>query len=77
MSATHKDPVNPLLKGAQYMVGRNAPGAHHPDNPDICRILHTTDPSQVSSGIRSPGTQKANDIGFEILITHVFIPNQF
>ncbi len=52
------------------MMGRHAPGTHDPDNTDICRVLHTTDPSQVSSGIRSPGTQKTDNMGFKILVVH-------
>jgi hypothetical protein len=70
MSATHKNTVHPLLEGSEHMVRRDASRAHHPDNTNICRVLHTTDPSQVSSGICSPGAQKAYDIGFKILITH-------
>jgi len=70
MSAAHKNTVNALLKSPEHMVRRNASRAHHPDNTDICRVLHTTDPSQVSSGVCSPGAQKADDIGLKILITH-------
>jgi hypothetical protein len=70
VSATHKNTVNSLLKGPEHMVPGNASRAHYPDNTDIGRVLHTTNPSQVSSGVRSPGAQKADDIGFKILITH-------
>ncbi len=81
MSAAHKDTVHPLLKGPEHMVRRNASRTHDPDNTNICRVLHTTDPSQVSSGVCSPGAQKAYDIGFKILITHynnpLYIFNQF
>ena len=52
------------------MVPGNASRAHYPDDTNIGRVLHTTNPSQVSSGVRSPGAQKADDIGFKILITH-------
>lgn len=70
MSATHKNAVNALLKGPEHMVGRDAPGTHDPDGTDIGRILHTTDPGQVSSGIRSPGAQKTDDMGFKIHVAH-------
>lgn len=70
VSAAHKNAVNPLLKTAQQMMGRHAPRAHDPDDTDICRVLHTTDPSQVSSGICSPGTQKTDNMGFEIGVVH-------
>ena len=52
-------------------MGRNTPGAHDPDNTDICRVLHTTDPSQVSSGICSPGAQKTYDMGLKIIVAHL------
>jgi hypothetical protein len=70
MSAAHEYPVHPLLEGTQHVMRRDASRAHHPYDPDVCRILQSTDPSQVSSGVRSPGAQKADDIGFEILIAH-------
>ncbi len=71
MSATHKNTVDTLLKRSENMMGRHATGARDPNNPDICRILHTTDPSQVSSGIRSPGAKKCDDMGFEFGIAHL------
>ena len=55
MSPTYKDPVNSLLKSKQNVVGRNAAGAHYPHCANIRRVLHTTDPSQVSSSVCSPG----------------------
>jgi hypothetical protein len=48
-------------------MGRNRSGAHHPDDPDRRRILHSTDPSQVSGSISSPRTQKSNDLGLKLL----------
>ncbi len=73
VSATHKNAVHTLLKRPEHMMGRHAPGTHDTDNPDICRVLHTTDPSQVSSGIGSPGAQKTNNMGFKISVVHSFL----
>ncbi len=70
MSATHKNTVNALLEGTQNMMGRDASRAHYPDNANVRRVLHTTDPSQVSSGIRSPGAEKAQNGGLKISIIH-------
>jgi len=70
MSATHKNAVHSLLKRSQHMMGGHATGTHDPYHPDICRILHSTNPSQVSSGIRSPGAEKSNDMGLKFRITH-------
>ncbi len=71
MSATHENAVHALLKRPQHVMGGHTAGTHDPYNPDICRILHTTDPSQVSSGVRSPGTQKGDDMGFEFGVAHL------
>jgi len=73
MSAAHENAVHPLLECPQHMVGRHAPGAHDTDDPDICRVLHTTDPSQVSSGVCSPGAQKTDNMGFKISVVHLFL----
>jgi len=70
MSAAHKDAVDTLLECPEHMMGRHATGTHDAYDPDICRILHTTDPSQVSSSIRSPGTEEGDDMGLKFRITH-------
>jgi hypothetical protein len=54
-------------------VRRDRPGAHHPDDTDRGRILHSTDPSQVSGSISSPGTQESNDLGLK-LFRHYLTP---
>ena len=69
-AATNKDAIRPCLQGLQDIMRRYRPGAHHPDDPDRCRILHSTDPSQVSRSICSPGAQKCNDLRSEILCHH-------
>jgi hypothetical protein len=66
-SPAHKHAVYALLKRQQYVVRRNARRAHHPDYPHIGRILQSTNPSQVSSRVCSPGAQEADDFGFEIV----------
>ena len=65
-SASHKDAVGPCLQGLQHVMGRYRPGTHNPNDPDRRRILHSTDPSQVSGSISSPGAQKSNDLGLKI-----------
>jgi len=70
MSPAHKNTVRPLMKRLQYMMGRNTPGTHNPDDTDVSRVLHTTDPSQVSGGIRSPGAEKSNDMRFKSCVAH-------
>jgi len=54
VSPTHKHAVHPLLEGPQDVVGRHAGRAHHPNGSNVCGILQSTDPSQVSSGVCSP-----------------------
>ena len=67
MSAAYKHAVHPLLESQQNVVWGNAGAAHHPNDPNVGRILQTPDPSQVSSSVRSPGAQEADDFGFEIV----------
>ena len=69
-SSTHKDSVDPLLEGAEYVMRRHTGGTHHPDDPNIGRILNTTDPSQVSSGVCSPRAEEAQHLRFEPVVAH-------
>ncbi len=71
VSPTDVDTVYALLKRPQDMVRGYARGTHHSDDPDIRRVLHTTDPSQVSSGVCSPGTEKTQYLGFKPAFTHI------
>jgi hypothetical protein len=71
MSPTHEYAVYPLLKSTQNMVRRNTGGTHNPNGTDVRRVLQSTDPSQVSSSVRSPCTQKADYFWFKIGITHI------
>jgi hypothetical protein len=70
VSPTHKYTVSALLKGKQDVVRGNTGRTHHPYDPDIRRVLQTTDPSQVSSGVCSPCTQKTYNLRLKICFTH-------
>jgi hypothetical protein len=72
-SATHENAVHAFLKSTQNMVGGDATRAHHAHHPNVRRVLQTTDPSQVSSGVCSPGTQEAQDLGLEPVVAHAEI----
>jgi hypothetical protein len=73
-SASHKDAVCPCLQSLQDIVGRYRPGTHHPNDSDRRRILHSTDPSQVSGSISSPCAQESNDLRLKI-IRHEKLPS--
>jgi hypothetical protein len=66
-SAGYKDAIRPCLQGLQDIMRRYRPGTHHPDDPDRSRILHSTDPSQVSRSISSPGAKESNDLRLKII----------
>jgi len=70
VSPTHEDAVHTLLKCPQNMVRGYTPGTHDPNSPDVRWILQSTNPSQVSSGVCSPRTQKTNNLGFKINVAH-------
>jgi hypothetical protein len=65
VSAADENAVHALLEGAQQVVRGHAGRAHHPHHAHVARVLQTTDPSQVSSSVRSPGAQKTNDLGLK------------
>jgi hypothetical protein len=69
-SAADEHTIHPALKGQKNVVRRNPTTAHHPNGTNIRRVLQTTDPSQVSSGICSPGAQEADDLGLKIVVGH-------
>jgi hypothetical protein len=66
-SAGDKDAIRPFLKGFQHIMRRDGSGAHDPDRPYGGRILHSTDPSQVSRSVSSPCAQECNDRRFRII----------
>jgi len=70
VSPADENTVDALLEGQQDMVRRDAPSAHDPHDADVRRVLQPTDPSQVSSGVCSPGAQKAEDLGLEVVLRH-------
>jgi hypothetical protein len=67
VSTNHQNAIGALFEGMDDQMRTHHTGAHHPDNPQVRRILHTTDPSQVSSSIRSPRAQESYDDRLEIL----------
>jgi hypothetical protein len=62
------------LKSKKNMMRRYTATTHHPDRTNIRRVLQTTDPSQVSSCVCSPGAQKTNDFGLKNVVTHFHYP---
>jgi len=67
VSPTHKNAVRPFLQTFQNILGRYGSCTHDPDRSDTRRILHSTDPSQVSGCVASPCAQKGDDGRFEII----------
>jgi len=70
VSATDKNAVDALLKSAEKVVRGYTGRTHHPDHAHIGWVLQTTDPSQVSSSVCSPGTEKTDNLGFKIGMGH-------
>jgi hypothetical protein len=72
-SAGNKDAIRTCLQGLQDIMRRDRPCTHDPDRPHGRRILHSTDPSQVSRGVSSPRAQKSNNPRLKI-IRHEKLP---
>ncbi len=70
VSPPYKDPVHTLLKSKQDMVRGYTCRTHDSHHPYVGRVLQPTDPSQVSSSVRSPRTEKAHNPGLKIGVTH-------
>lgn len=70
VSAAHKDAVDAPLESCEDMMRRNTAGAHYSDRPYVGRVLQTTNPSQVSSSVRSPGAEEAQDLGLKTVVAH-------
>jgi hypothetical protein len=54
VSAGDQYTVFPIEERLKQEAVIHSPGAHYTDQVDICRILHTGHPCQVSPGIRAP-----------------------
>ena len=72
-SASDKDAIRSHLQCLQDIMWGYRPCAHHPNGSDRRRILHSTDPSQVSRGVCSPCAQKGNDRRSKV-ISHYKLP---
>ncbi len=46
VAAADEHAVGPLLEGPEHVVGRDRPGAHDPDYPDVGRILQAATPAR-------------------------------
>jgi len=58
VSTNHQNAIGSFIEGANHYIRADHSRTHHPHYPQVGRILHTTDPSQVSSGVCSPSAQK-------------------
>jgi hypothetical protein len=76
VSAAHQDAVSPLLERLKYEVGGNPARAHHPDDPDIGRVLDTTHSGQVRAGVSAPVTAKSDYSRLEIRTHFIFLVRQ-
>ena len=70
MATADEYTVNTPLKSPQYVVSGDGTAAHHPDNPDVGRILQSADTCQVRCGVRSPCTHHCQDSGLKRFFGH-------
>jgi len=62
--------VNTPLKSPQHVMGGDGAATHHPDNPDVGRVLQSADTCQVCCCVRSPRTHHSQDDGLESVCGH-------
>jgi len=65
VSTDHQNAIRTFGQGMDHKIRTDHSRAHHPDDPQIGWVLQTTDPSQVSSSVRSPRTQESKNDRFE------------
>ena len=70
VSTTHKDAISPIDKPIHEEDGIYAARAHHPDDPDVGRILKTGHPSRISRCIATPMAKEAEDFRFKCIHTY-------
>jgi hypothetical protein len=73
VSPTHKNTIRPIDKPINEEDGIYPAGAHHPDHPDMVRVLKPSHPSRISRGIATPVAEKTEDFRFKLI--HTFSPS--
>jgi hypothetical protein len=64
VSPAHEYPVRPIDKPVKEKDRIDPPGAHHPDDPDIRRVLKPGHACRVCCRITAPVTEKAKYFRF-------------
>jgi hypothetical protein len=65
VSAKDHGPVSPLVEGLEDQFRMYHSGTHHPDDPNIGRVLHSRGTCQVCSGIRTPVAAESDYFWFK------------
>ncbi len=66
MSPGDPDGVGAFAQGRQEKFRTHSAGTWNPDHPDIGRIFHPADTSQIRRPITAPVTEKTDDFGFKL-----------
>jgi hypothetical protein len=67
MSPANEDTIDSACQGLQNEHRINSSGAHQPNDPDVWRVLKPGNSGQIRSGVRTPVTQKGQQLGFKQL----------
>ena len=67
LSPTHKNAISPIQKPIHQEDGIYPAGAHHPDHPDMMRVLNPGHPSRVRRGIAAPMAEKSKNFRFKCI----------
>jgi hypothetical protein len=59
VSAAGKDAVRPVPESVQDEGRFDPAGAHHPDHPDMGRVLHPADTGRIGCGVTAPVAEEA------------------
>jgi hypothetical protein len=70
VSPTHENTIRAIDKPINEEDGIYPAGAHHPDHPDMVRVLKPSHPSRISRGIATPVAEKTEDFRFKDIGCH-------
>jgi hypothetical protein len=67
VSSGPHDAVRALLERPENVPRAYSAGTHHPDQPNVGRILHPTHTGRIRSGVRAPVAGEDNNSRIEVV----------
>jgi hypothetical protein len=69
-ASAQEDAVGPVRKSPDDEFQIDSSGAHHPDDPDMRRVLIARNSGEVRACVAAPVAQEPNDFRLEFIRSH-------